>query len=130
MVNKVTAQRMRRYLASIGVDTQVELDSEKLYVIGVRMATYHSKVRVIEAFRWTGQPRSVWPEWATPELLAESGSALYAYTTNGPVRVNRGDWCICGEKEIYPCTDAEFHKLYETTPQEIVRDSEELDDGA
>lgn len=102
------------------------------------MATYRTRVRIIEAFRWQGQPRIDWPAWATMELLAESGSALYAYTHNGPVRVNRGDWCIWGEKEIYPCTDAEFNKRYEawmpevkqTVEQTAVRDSEELDDGA
>ncbi len=81
--------------------------------------SYRTRVRVIEAFRWTGQPRIEWPSWATPELLSESGSGLYAYSTNGPVRVNRGDWCILGEKEIYPCTDAEFQKRYELVePQE------------
>jgi hypothetical protein len=75
--------------------------------------TYRTKTRLIEAFRWIGQPRLNWPDWATPELLSESGSALYAYTTSGPVRVNRGDWCIMGEKEIYPCTNEEFHRCYE-----------------
>jgi hypothetical protein len=74
---------------------------------------YRTRVRIVEAFRWTGQPRVEWPAWAALPLLSESGSALYAYTHNGPVRVNRGDWCICGEKEIYPCTDEEFHKRYE-----------------
>jgi len=96
---------------------------------------------LIEAFRWNGQPEAEWPPWATPELLMRSGSALHAYTLNGPVRVNCGDWCIQGEKEIYPCTDEEFHKRYEawmapvkqTVTQQMtreVRDSEELDDGA
>jgi hypothetical protein len=75
--------------------------------------TYKTKVRTIEAFRWTGQPRSEWPQWAVVELLAESGSALYAYSKNGPIRVERGDWCILGDKEIYPCTDEEFNKRYE-----------------
>jgi hypothetical protein len=77
--------------------------------------TYRTKTRLVEAFRWQGQPREEWPHWATSEpfLLEQSGSALSAYTLNGPVRVNRGDWCICGEKEIYPCTDEEFHKRYE-----------------
>ena len=74
---------------------------------------YRNIVRAIEAFRWEGQPRFEWPEWATPELLSESGSALYAYTKNGPVRVNRGDWLILGDREIYPCTDEEFEKRYE-----------------
>lgn len=82
--------------------------------------TYRTKVRYAEAFRWTGQPRNEWPEWATPEFLEKSGSALYAYTTNGPVRVNRGDWCVLGDKEIYPCTDEEFHKRYEEVPYEEV----------
>lgn len=74
---------------------------------------YRTKVRTIEAFRWTGQPRSAWPEWAAPELLTESGTALYAYTKNGPIRVHRGDWCILGDREIHPCVDEEFHKRYE-----------------
>ena len=99
---------------------------------------YRTRVRIIEAFRWMGQPRIEWPMWATMELLSESGSALYAYTKNGPIRVNKGDWCIQGEKEIYPCVDEEFHKRYEawmapvkqTVAQTTVRDSEELDDGA
>lgn len=74
---------------------------------------YQTRVRVVEAFRWQGQPRSEWPAWAVPELLTESGSGLYAYTKNGPVRVNRGDWCILGDREIYPCTAEEFEKRYE-----------------
>lgn len=81
--------------------------------------SYRTRIRTIEAFRWIGQPRQNWPAWATPELLSESGSALYAYTTNGPVRVNRGDWCIRGEKEIYPCTNEEFHKHYEAWMPEV-----------
>jgi hypothetical protein len=92
--------------------------------------SYRTKVRVIEAFLWTGQPRSQWPQWATPELLAESGSALYAYTKNGPVRVNRHDWCILGDNEIYPCVDEEFCRRYEKVPAAPVRDSQDLDDGA
>jgi hypothetical protein len=94
------------------------------------MATYQTKLCRIEAFRWIGQPRQTWPDWAALELLAESGSALYAYTTEGPVRVNRGDWCILGDKEIHPCTNEEFLKRYEPlsfadqpadgrTPQEL-----------
>ena len=79
------------------------------------MAKYQTRIRVIEAFRWTGQHRSEWPEWATPELISESGTALYAYSLHGPIRVNRGDWCILGDKEIYPCTDEEFQKRYEPT---------------
>jgi hypothetical protein len=104
------------------------------------MSTYRTKVRIIEAFRWQGQPRSQWPVWATPGLLSENGSALTAYTKNGPVRVHRGDWCILGDNEIYPCVDEEFHKRYEAwmapvkqTVEQVtdrVRDSEELDDGA
>jgi hypothetical protein len=74
---------------------------------------YRIKVRFAEAFQWTGQPRSEWPSWATPELLSESGSALYAYTKNGPVRVLRSDWLILGDKEIYPRTDEEFKRQYE-----------------
>jgi hypothetical protein len=77
---------------------------------------YRTKVRTIEAFQWTGQPRSEWPAWATEELLEESGSALYAHTLNGPVRVFRDNWCIQGDREIYPCTDAEFRKRYEVVP--------------
>ena len=78
---------------------------------------YRTKVRTVEAFRWTGQPRREWPDWAgNLGWLAESGSGLYAYTLNGPVRVNRGDWCILGEKEICPCTDAEFNRRYESIP--------------
>lgn len=78
------------------------------------MATYRSIPRTIEAFQWHGQPEAEWPLWAQdPRYLAKSGSALYAYTLNGPVRVNRGDWCILGDKEVYPCTDVEFHRRYE-----------------
>lgn len=80
------------------------------------MTTYRTKVRTVEAFRWQGQPRIQWPAWATMELLAESGSALYAYTSSGPVRVNHGYWCILGDKEIYPCTDADFRARYEPAP--------------
>jgi hypothetical protein len=74
---------------------------------------YRTKVRITEAFRWVGQPRVEWPEWATPALLSESGSALYAYTKNGPVRATKGDWLIRGDQEIYPCTDEEFRQRYE-----------------
>lgn len=81
------------------------------------LVTYRTKVRTIEAFRWTGQPRTEWPAWATPQLLSESSHlGLYAHTLQGPVRVNRGGWCILGDKEIYPCTDEEFHKRYEPVP--------------
>lgn len=92
---------------------------------------YQTKARFAQAFRWTGQPRTEWPEWATPELLSESSHlGLYAYSKNGPVRVERGDWLILGDKEIYPCTNDEFHKRYEPvsfadqpadgrTPQEL-----------
>jgi hypothetical protein len=75
--------------------------------------TYRTKVRTVEAFQWAGQPRSDWPIWATPELLIESGIALYANSKNGPVRALRTDWLILGDKEIYPCTDEEFKKRYE-----------------
>jgi hypothetical protein len=81
---------------------------------------YRTKVRTIEAFRWQGQPRSEWPVWATPELLTESGSGLYAYTTSGPVRVNRGSWCVLGVNEIYPCTDEDFRQRYEEVPPPAV----------
>jgi hypothetical protein len=81
--------------------------------------TYQTKVRQVEAFRWIGQPHNTWPTWATAELLSESGSALYAYTLNGPVRVNRGDWCVLGDKEIYPCTNTEFLKRYEEVKDPI-----------
>jgi hypothetical protein len=135
MTGKVTAQQMKHYLAGLGVETAVDFDTEKLYVTGVRMH-YRTKVRIIEAFRWTGQPRSQWPAWATPGLLYENGSALTAYTASGPVRVAKGAWCILGENEINPCTDEDFRKCYELLPfadqlaDETVRDSEELDDGA
>ena len=88
---------------------------------------YQTKIRLVEAFRWLGQGKSEWPEWATQQLLiSESGSALYVYTLHGPARVNRGDWCILWDKEIYPCTDEEFQKRYEEVP----RDNVDLDDGA
>lgn len=74
---------------------------------------YQTKIRVVEAFRWQGQPKSAWPEWATQELVSQSGIALYAYTTRGPARVNKGDWCILGNHEVYPCTDEEFRERYE-----------------
>jgi hypothetical protein len=81
------------------------------------MATYRTKVRVIEAFRWVGQEESEWPLWANdPRYLVRSGTGLYAYTKNGPVRVNRGDWVICGDCETYPCSDADFRERYEEAP--------------
>jgi len=82
--------------------------------------TYRTKVRIIEAFQWTGQPRSEWPEWATNNLLSESSHlGLYAHTKHGPVRVMRGQWLILGDDEIYPCTDKEFHDQYEAWMPEI-----------
>lgn len=78
------------------------------------MPTFRTKPRTIEAARWTGQPLLDLPPWAQdPRYVAPSGIALYAYTTKGPVRVNRGDWLILGDKEVYPCTDAEFQRRYE-----------------
>lgn len=112
---------------------------------------YRQRPTVVEAFQWTGQPRSEWPEWATEALLAESGSALYAYTKLGPFRVSRGDWCVLGDGEIIPFGVVEFHKRYEAWMPAVkpdlgvhlhtaghdeladsfeVRDSEDLDDGA
>lgn len=79
--------------------------------------TYRTKVRMIEAFRWQGQEESQWPTWAQdPRLLMRSGTGLYAYTKNGPMRVNRGDWVILGDNETYPCVDDEFHRRYESVP--------------
>jgi len=74
---------------------------------------YRTKVRFAEAFQWMGQPRSEWPSWAAPEFLSESGSALYAYTKNGPIRVLRGDWLVLGDKEIRPWPHEEFIEWYE-----------------
>lgn len=89
------------------------------------MTTYRIKVRTIEAFRWVGQSREQWPAWATPELLSESGSALYAYTSSGPVRVKWGSWLILGDKEIYPCTDADFQERYVEINSGITIDGED-----
>jgi hypothetical protein len=81
---------------------------------GDQMTTYQTKIRTTEAVRWNGQPLLELPIWAQdPHLLQQSGSALYAYSKNGPVRVNRGDWLIQGDKEIYPCTDETFQRNYE-----------------
>lgn len=85
------------------------------------IVAYRTKVRIVEAFRWVGQSRLEWPEWATPQLLNESGRALYAYTKNGPVRVESGDWCILGDCEIYPCTDEEFRKRYEEDNEPVMK---------
>lgn len=89
------------------------------------MTTYRAKVRTIEAFRWVGQSREQWPAWATQELLSESGSALYAYTKHGPVRVHRGEWLILRYPEIYPCTHEEFLKLYEEVNSTITIEGED-----
>ena len=45
--------------------------------------------------------------------MAPSGTALYVYTTSGPVRVERGSWLIQGDREIYPCIHRDFKKRYE-----------------
>jgi len=104
------------------------------------LVTYRTKVRTIEAFRWEGQPRQQWPHWATPELLNESGSALYAYTTSGPVRVEKGSWVILGKNEAYPCIDKDFRERYELalpaethfqgTTQGVAADEGDLEDRA
>jgi hypothetical protein len=78
------------------------------------MPTFRTRIREVEAFQWTGQPEFEWPQWAqSPRYLSQSGTALYAYTLNGPIRVERSNWIIKGDKEIYPCTDEEFRKRYE-----------------
>lgn len=78
------------------------------------MPTFQTKPRTIQAVQWIGQPISELPLWAQdPQYLTPSGTALYAYTKNGPVRVNCSDWLIGGDKEIYPCTDEEFQKRYD-----------------
>lgn len=78
------------------------------------MPTFKTKVRTVEAVQWNGQPILDLPPWAQdPRYLAPSGSALYAYTTSGPVRVERGSWLIQGDKEIYPCLDKDFKERYE-----------------
>lgn len=80
------------------------------------MTTFRTKTREVEAFRWNGQPVSEFPPWAQdPRFLAPSGTALYAYTKNGPVRINRGDWIIQEKLGVTPCTDEEFQKRYEIT---------------
>jgi hypothetical protein len=78
--------------------------------------SYRTKVRVVEAFRWLGQSEAEWPKWATPELLAQSGSALYAYTGLGPIRVHKGNWCVLADREIYPLADEVFRNRYEEMP--------------
>jgi hypothetical protein len=78
------------------------------------MATYRTKIREIEAFKWNGQPISEFPLWAQdPRYISPSGTAFYVYSLHGPIRVERGTWLIQGDKEIYPCTDDEFQKQYE-----------------
>lgn len=78
------------------------------------MATYRTKPRTVEAVQWHGQSLLELPPWAQdPRYVAPSGIALYVYTKNGPIRVNRGDWLILGDKEVYPCTDRDFLERYE-----------------
>lgn len=78
------------------------------------MPTFRTKVRTVEAVQWNGQPILDLPPWAQdPRYVQPSGIALYAYTTSGPVRVEKGSWLILGEKEVYPCLDIDFQKRYE-----------------
>lgn len=75
---------------------------------------YRTRSRVIDAVRWQGQPISDLPLWAQdPSLVSPSGTALYCYTLNGPVRANHGDWLILGTKEVYPCKNDVFERNYE-----------------
>lgn len=75
---------------------------------------YRTRQRTVEAVRWEGQAIVDLPTWAqNPFLTEQSGSALSCYTKQGPVRANKGDWLILGEREIYPCSDEEFTKRYE-----------------
>ena len=79
------------------------------------MPTYKTKVRMVEAVQWNGQPIEELPPWAQdPRYLAPSGNALYAYTTSGPVRVEKRMWLIQGDKEIHPCLDKDFQERYES----------------
>lgn len=81
------------------------------------MPTYRTKIREVEAFQWNGQPEFEWPYWAQePRYVSRSGTALYAYTTHGPVRVEKGSWLIRGQHEVYPCLDKDFKERYEPVP--------------
>lgn len=76
------------------------------------MPRYRAKPREVEALQWMGQPWDIFPE-AFQQWTSESGSAITCYTLNGPMRVEKGDWLILGEVEVYPCKSDEFEKRYE-----------------
>lgn len=78
------------------------------------MPTFRTKPRMVQAVQWIDQSILELPSWAQdPRYVAPSGTALYAYTTSGPVRVEKGSWLIQGEKEVYPCLDKDFKERYE-----------------
>lgn len=92
------------------------------------MPKYRKKPVVIDAFQWTGQRPSEWPEWATKVVLKD-GRDLVVETLEGTMRADLGDWIILGVKgEQYPCKPDIFAATYEPAePSEVPRSVPEYD---
>jgi hypothetical protein len=94
---------------------------------------FRKKPLVIEAWRWTGDPKiaaSSPPEWlvdainkegapnTTPGMVMRIGDQLHIATLEGVVVARPGDWVIRGIKgELYPCKPAIFDSTYAPAQQ-------------
>lgn len=93
------------------------------------MSKFRKRPIIVEAFQW---PSNDPPEWWKDALSIEDGCATgnarehgrlfgglgethaLVATLEGTMRINQGDWVICGvKKEIYPCKPDIFKITYE-----------------
>lgn len=82
------------------------------------MSKYRKKPVVIEAFHYTGQPVSEWPEWAQKAYysgtIERKQTGLLIHTLEGKMLCRHGQWVIKGvQDELYPCDHAVFAQTYE-----------------
>lgn len=82
------------------------------------MSTYIKKPIQVEAFQWTGDRDQVEdPEWIIEALKNKDAyfdaNHLWLCSANGDLCVNRGDYIIKYNDELYPCNEETFSKVYE-----------------
>lgn len=82
---------------------------------------YRKKPVVVEAFQYAGRWEDV-SEWltglpagsVTTSLIRYPDGSLHIHTLEGTMRVDVGDWIICGVRgELYPCKPDVFEATYE-----------------
>ena len=80
---------------------------------------YKKKPIVIEAFQWTNQSSSEWPQWFKDACTKENAildlhCGLRINTLEGYMHVSHNDYIIKGVKgELYPCKPDIFEMSYE-----------------